>query len=228
MDRDRSTSGPSVHISPELPLAGVRRERADAAANRRRILDAARRLLRARGADGLTMQAVATEAGVGKGTVFHRFGDRDGLTAALIDDYMRGFQDRFLHGDPPLGPGAPPRERLEAFFVELVELQIAHLELALVAERVAPEQMSPAYATLIIHITSLIPQIDPELDARLLAPYLLSAFGPPVLNLMHTHNGVTVPELQRAALQLVRGVTGAGPARGTAPAGSRGRGGTRG
>jgi AcrR family transcriptional regulator len=189
-------------------LAGARRERADAAANRQRILDAARRLLRERGAEGLTMQAVATEAGVGKGTVFHRFGDRDGLTAALIDDYMRVFQDRFLHGDPPLGPGAPPRERLEAFFAELVSLQIAHLELALVAERAVPEQMSPAYATLIIHITSLITQIDPALDAPILAVYLLSAFGPPVLNLMHMHNGVTVPALQHAAVQLVRGVTG--------------------
>jgi len=156
------------------------------------------------------MQAVATEAGVGKGTVFHRFGDRDGLTAALIDDYMRDFQDLFMHGEPPLGPGAPPTERLEAFFVELIDRQVAHLALALVAERIAPEQMSPAYATLMIHITALIAQIDSELDAGLLAPYLLSAFGPPVLNLLHTHNGVSVPELQRAAVQLVRGVTRAG------------------
>jgi AcrR family transcriptional regulator len=192
-----------------LPLAGVRRERADAAANRQRILDAARRLLRERGPDGLTMQAVATEAGVGKGTVFHRFGDRDGLTAALIDEYMRDFQDRFLHGDPPLGPGAPPRERLEAFFVELIEIQVAHLELALAAERVAPEQMTPAYATLIVHITRLIAQIDPDLDASILATYLLSAFSPPILNIMYKHNGVTVPQLQRAAVQLLRGVTGA-------------------
>ncbi len=72
------------------------------------------------GREALTMQAVATAAGVGKGTVFHRFGDRDGLTGALLDDYMRGFQDAFLHGPPPLGPGAPPTDRLEAFVVELV------------------------------------------------------------------------------------------------------------
>lgn len=212
MGTDRSTSGPSVQIPRDatLPLAGVRRERADAAANRQRILDAARRLLRERGAEALTMQAVATEAGVGKGTVFHRFGDRDGLTAALIDEYMRELQDLFLHGPPPLGPGAPPRERLEAFFVELVARQVAHLELALAAERAVPEQMSPAYATLIVHVTRLITQIDPDLDAWILAAYLLSAFGPPVLNLMHTHNGVSVAELQRAAVQLVRGVTAAG------------------
>jgi AcrR family transcriptional regulator len=209
MAKHRTTSGPAVQIPPApLPLAGARRERADAAANRQRILDAARRLLRERGVDALTMQAVATEAGVGKGTVFHRFGDRDGLTEALIDDHMREFQDLFLHGEPPLGPGAPARERLEAFFIALIERQVAHLELALAAERAVPEDMSPAYATLIIHITSLIRQIDPELDAQLLAPYLLSAFAPPVLNLLHRRNGVPVAELQRAAVQLVRGVTG--------------------
>lgn len=208
MARDRSTSGPTVQIDDALPQAGVRRERADAAANRERILAAARRLLRERGVEALTMQAVATEAGVGKGTVFHRFGDREGLTTALIDDYMKAFQDGFLRGAPPLGPGAPPGERLEAFFVQLIELQIAHLELALAAERTAPDSMTPAYATLIIHITTLLTQIDPELDAWILAAYLLSSFGPPVLNLMHKHNGVPVPVLQRAAVQLVRGVTG--------------------
>jgi hypothetical protein len=121
---------------------------------------------------------------------------------------MRDFQDRFLHGDPPVGPGAPPRERLEAFVVELVERQVAHLELALAAERVAPDQLTPPYATLNIHITNLVRQIDPDLDGPLLAAYLLSAFSPAMLNLMHTHNGVPVPEMQRAAVQLVRGITG--------------------
>jgi AcrR family transcriptional regulator len=89
-------------------MAGQRRERSDAAANRQRILCAARTLLAEHGPDALTMQAVATAAGVGKGTVFHRFGDRDGLTQALIDDYMRAFQDAFLRGPPPSAPALHP------------------------------------------------------------------------------------------------------------------------
>ena len=140
----------------ELPMAAQRRERSDAAANRERILCAARTLLAEQGSDALTMQAVATAAGVGKGTVFHRFGDRDGLTQALIDDYMRDFQDAFLHGPPPLGPGAPPAERLEAFVVELVRRQAEHLELALAAEAPARHALTPVYATLAIHIGALV------------------------------------------------------------------------
>src|SRR5919206_2593 len=87
-----------------------------------------------RGGPGrLTMDAVACEARVGKGTIFRRFGDRDGLAGALLDADMRAFQDGFLHGPPPLGPGAPARERLEAFVVGLLRHLASHLNVPLLA-----------------------------------------------------------------------------------------------
>lgn len=190
-------------------MAGQRPERADAAANRARILRAARQLLAEQGVDGLTMQAVASAAGVGKGTVFHRFGSRDGLTGALIDEYMREFQDLFLHGPPPLGPGAPPQERIEAFVTELVHRQITHLELALAAERALADDLPPVYATLLLHLSSLIAELDPGLDATTVAGYLLGALAPPVLHRMR-EDGADSPVLQRGAVQLLRGITGRG------------------
>ncbi|UJA21771.1 TetR/AcrR family transcriptional regulator [Thermoleophilia bacterium SCSIO 60948] len=190
-------------------MLGQRRERADAAENRRRILEAARRLLRDHGAEALTMQAVAEAAGVGKGTVFHRFGSRDGLTEALIDDYMRDFQDRFLRGAPPLGPGAPPRQRLEAFVSELVRLHLNHLELAVVAEGENTDDLNPASAVLAMHIVGLLEEIDPTLDAGVLAGYLLSATSPGVLHRLRTYGGVPDEALERAAVHLLRGLTGA-------------------
>ena len=61
----------------ELPLAPeVRAERIDAARNREAILEAAQRLLSAQGTESITMDKLACEAGVGKGTLFRRFGDR--------------------------------------------------------------------------------------------------------------------------------------------------------
>ncbi|MGZ4457453.1 MAG: TetR/AcrR family transcriptional regulator, partial [Nocardioides sp.] len=48
-------------------------ERADAARNREALLLAATRLVEHCGVDAVTMDAVAHEAGVGKGTVFRRF-----------------------------------------------------------------------------------------------------------------------------------------------------------
>ena len=58
--------------------------RADAARNRGLALAAAERLLRETGDPAaVSMDAVAAAAGVGKGTLFRRFGDRTGLLAAL-------------------------------------------------------------------------------------------------------------------------------------------------
>jgi AcrR family transcriptional regulator len=188
-------------------MAGQRHERSDAAANRQRILCAARKLLIERGAGALTMQAVATAAGVGKGTVFHRFGDREGLTQALIDEYMRSFQDAFLHGPPPMGPGAPPAERLEAFVVELIKLQADNLELALAAEVPLSPAQAPAYVILAIHIAALVREIDPALDDRIVAGLILSAFGPSVLHRMRSVLGVDTASLQASARALLQGIT---------------------
>ena len=79
------------------------------------LLDAARRLIAERGADAVTMDDLAPAAGVGKGTVFRRFGSRAGLMMVLLDEDERAAQQAFLFGPPPLGPAAPPLERLLAF-----------------------------------------------------------------------------------------------------------------
>ena len=49
-------------------------ERADAARNRLHLLATARQMLSEQGTDRLTMDGLAERAGLGKGTVFRRFG----------------------------------------------------------------------------------------------------------------------------------------------------------
>ena len=61
------------------------------------------------------MDDVAAAAGVGKGTLFRRFGSRAGLMMVLLDEDERASQQAFLFGPPPLGPDAPPMDRLVAF-----------------------------------------------------------------------------------------------------------------
>lgn len=90
-------------------------ERGDAARNRLLLLDAARRLIAERGAEAVTMDDVATAAGVGKGTLFRRFGSRAGLMLVLLDEDEKVHQRAFMFGPPPLGPGASPIERLLAY-----------------------------------------------------------------------------------------------------------------
>src|SRR3954452_13060276 len=102
---------------PELlPLLGAPPpERRDAARNRVLLLDAAKRLIEGCGASAVTMDAVAAEAGVGKGTVFRRFATREGLMGALLDHSETEWQAQVMSGPPPLGPGGDPWERLLAF-----------------------------------------------------------------------------------------------------------------
>jgi len=80
-------------------------QRADAVRNRARLLEAAAWLVAERGAEHVTMHEVAQIAGVGKGTLFRRFGDRNGLLLALLDDVEAEFYDAYTFGPPPLGPG---------------------------------------------------------------------------------------------------------------------------
>jgi AcrR family transcriptional regulator len=173
---------PSRRLPLQLPLLSERRERSDAAQNRQRILAAARAVLDAEGPSAVTMDAVAAAAGVGKGTVFRRFGDRAGLIAELISDYMREFQDRFLTGPPPLGPGAPAAERLVAFTTALIALQREHLPIALAGEFRAADAPAGVYGALRLHAATLIREINPALDADVLSSMILGAIAPPILN----------------------------------------------
>ena len=118
----------------DLPVLGAPTERADAARNRQRILDAAERLFARDGVACTSMDAIAAEARVGKGTLFRRFGDRASLALALLESSERAFQDAFIRGPAPLGPGAPPCERLIAFGRTLLQHLSAHGDLLLAAQ----------------------------------------------------------------------------------------------
>jgi AcrR family transcriptional regulator len=113
-------------------------ERADAARNRAAVLTAAARLFAEHGVDAVSMDQVAAAAGVGKGTIFRRFGDKSGLAVALLDARERELQEAILHGPPPLGPGADPPQRLEAFAGAYLDYLLEHLDLVRMSETATP------------------------------------------------------------------------------------------
>lgn len=160
---------------PLLDPTPAQRERADAARNRARILVAAEELVGARGIDHVSMDDVARAACVGTGTLYRRFGDRAGLALALLDEHTRSFQDALIAGPPPLGPGAPAAERLHAFGDAWLELLEAHGELLAAA---APPGGSPPEALNLTHLTILLRQAAPRLDAEWTARALLAALHP--------------------------------------------------
>jgi AcrR family transcriptional regulator len=161
----------------ELPVLGTpSRERADAARNRMKVLDAAERLFAERGITAVTMDDVAAAAGVGKGTVYRRFTDKGGLAVALLDERERELQHAILNGPPPLGPGAAPHVRTGAFLAAYTGFLDAHGDLVAMSETnsVGARFAIGAYRFWRLHLTNLLRDAgvaDPWLRAELvLAP----------------------------------------------------------
>jgi AcrR family transcriptional regulator len=158
---------------------GAESERSDAARNRELLLRAARELIEECGADGLTMDRLAERAGVGKGTVFRRFGSRAGLMMTLLSDSEAEFQGRFMFGPPPLGPGAPPLDRLVAFGAERIAYVMEFGELARAADSSAYNRFDvPAAVLWHRHIEMLLRAAGVTADPWLMAMSLSSTLDP--------------------------------------------------
>jgi polyketide synthase 12 len=140
-------------------------ERADAARNRRHLLATARDMLAEQGADQLTMDGLAERAGLGKGTVFRRFGTRAGIFRALLDDAERAFQEQVAYGQARV-----------AFLIEHADIARATLD----GGQPIPAGSSTPLSQL--HIRVLLGQLDlGPADLDMLAVQLTAALDGPLL-----------------------------------------------
>ena len=158
-------------------------ERADAARNRLHLLATARQMLAEQGPDRLTMDGLAERAGLGKGTVFRRFGTRAGIFQALLDDDERAFQQQVLSGPPPLGPGATPLERLVAYGRARAGFLVRRREIARAAlDGSQPVPAGPRTPMSQVHIRMLLGQQSlGRVDLDMLTVQLAAALDGPVL-----------------------------------------------
>jgi len=203
-------------------------ERADAARNRQAILRATEDLLTRLPPEQISMEQVAAAAGVGKGTVFHRFGSRAGLMRALMQERAMVLQEAVVAGPPPLGPGAPARDRLLAFADGVIEVvsrnkgllaALDHAE-AVVQAKLPDDDPPPLHALWHRHVADLLGEARPGLDADLLAHLVLAALHhDPIQRMLATEDGADrIAAGLRTMITAVLDQDGtAGP--GTAPAG---------
>jgi AcrR family transcriptional regulator len=189
-------------------MADGRRERADAARNRRAILAATEELLTRFRPDQISMEQVAAAAGVGKGTVFHRFGNRLGLMTELMKERALALQAVVEDGPPPLGPGAPPEERLLAFLAAVIDVvsrnkgllaALGHAATTSPASHAGSGDGHPVYRAWHEHIRTLILAARPDVDAETAAHVLLgSLHSGPVLELLERGEGGRLTAVLRA------------------------------
>ncbi|WP_239455374.1 TetR/AcrR family transcriptional regulator [Nocardioides gilvus] len=188
-----------------LPLLGEPPvERRDAARNRIAILEATRRLIDRDGIDAVTMEAVATEANVGKGTVFRRFESRQGLMAALLDHSEMAWQGAVLFGPPPLGPDGDPLERLLAFGPSRLETTLSNLDLIRHATAGRGGRSRPPYVFAVMHVRHLLQEIGVRGDLPLLATAIMAPFEVHILEQQTRVDGVTTARINAGWTDLVR------------------------
>jgi AcrR family transcriptional regulator len=157
-------------------------ERSDAARNREALLAAAREIVEQCGYDALTMDAVAAKAGVGKGTVFRRFESREGLMGALLNASESAWQESVMRGEPPLGPGAEPMDRLLAFGRSRLDIVLQHSDLIRNAGFAGANRSFAAYSFAATHVRYLLGELGVRGDIALLAVALLAPLEQPILD----------------------------------------------
>jgi AcrR family transcriptional regulator len=192
----------------ELPVSGPPPERADARRNGLRILEAAADLIGEQGFDRVTIDDIAQRAEVAKGTVFHRFGNRAGLAVALLDERERRLQDRLLTGPPPLGPGAPPEERLVGFLHALTDFTDHNLDLLIVSDHDEPggRYRTGAYAAWRLHVALLLGELGAGSQAGGLADALLATAAADLIRYRRREQGEPRAQIKRELELVARAV----------------------
>jgi AcrR family transcriptional regulator len=214
-------------VSPTRSRTSRVRERSDVVRNRAAILEAAGNLFdQATDATAVTMDDVAAAAGVGKGTVFRRFGDQAGLLRAVFDARIAALVERIESGPAPLGPSTPPRERIPAALVATVEFKVENRQLTRLLERVEQRPSggnffeTPNYRWAHALLSKGLADIADPATAQFSAHALLSLTRIDFIEHFLFTEGHTTAELQRHILDHVARVIGS-----PAPSAERARGG---
>lgn len=190
-------------------------KRRDAVRNRAALLDAAADLIAQSGSSAaLTMDAVATRAGVGKGTVFRHFGSRAGLMLSLLDHS----EEKILTGKPPLGPGADPVERIVAY--GRAKIALAPVQAEMLNEAGDAIYEHGAYWIAVNHIRQLLTESGSPCEPLLAAQSLYASLDARLVLRQVQKLKISLSAIANSWEQVARTVA-AGPPRDATPSPAR-------
>ncbi len=162
---------------PDRPL------RADAVANRARLLETAARLFAEDGVAEVHMERIARETGVGKGTLYRHFASKGELCLALLDDQFKAFQNKMLaQMRQGTADETPQLEQLARFFDAYVWFLDTYMPLMCEIERGGVPSLArqAPYAWLNMTVKGLLQtavaagELSPGLDIAFWADMLLA------------------------------------------------------
>jgi AcrR family transcriptional regulator len=179
-------------------------ERADAAANRERIMSAAEGLFAEHGVAAVNMEMIAAAAGVGKGTLYRRFANKGTLCLALLGCQLDGLQGQVTATLQSMAAANQPvLEQLHWLLRQLLTFHVAHLPLLCeaITEGRGEDTVDPLTAwqhgvvSKLLEAAQARGELTTRIRAPLLADLLLAPLRPPLLRLYLNVRHYTVEEL---------------------------------
>lgn len=117
-------------LALELETPEEAGERSDAAANRALLLDTAQRLFAEHGVAEVSLADIVQAAGVGRGTLYRRFGNKGELCLALLRSQFAAFQEEGVGTiKEQVAAGVPWLQQLTTFLDELIDFVERHTPL---------------------------------------------------------------------------------------------------
>lgn len=195
-----------------------RLRRADAIANRERILKTAETLFARHGVAAVNMAEIAQEAGVGKGTLYRRFANKAELCLALMDTQMSAFQNRMLEEMRQLTAENVPRlAQLDHFLDALVHFTDAHAPLLCEVQREGLLQQEGSdlqrphfwqYMTIsgLLQAAEAGGELPPRLDIDYLADAILAPLNANIFRFQREARGFSLARISAGLRSLVNGL----------------------
>lgn len=177
-------------------------ERADAVRNRQAILEAADQLFASADVPAnVSMDDIAGLAGVGKGTLFRRFGDRTNLIRQVYAARISPLRAQIESGPVPLGPATPPLERVAAIIDAIARIKLDNVHLMAALEGSTSGESGslfhlPDYNDVHLMLSDLINQHKKTTHARWIAHVLLGSVRADLLRHLAEVEGMTNKQIR--------------------------------
>lgn len=198
--------------TPPTPPSAGPRVRRDALANRQAILRVAKQLFAEQGAVATSMHEIARTAGVGQGTLYRHFADKEELCTALLREDIALFQEVVgarIHDTAEI---PSPLARLALLISEKIRMTESHLPLfAAIDHAKTPGKHRPfrgpfylwMHAEVIALLTSAQQQAEVEqLDIEVTADALLASCAPHLYDYQRNQLGYSSERILATLLRL--------------------------